>query len=114
MFPAWIVAQYDLLHMVVKGHIYLEMQQAVWGLSQAGDSSKQVAVQKTHASWILRMQQMPGLWNHATRHILFTLVVYNFGVKCVNKEDVNHLIKCLKKKFELTKDWDGNRYCGIS
>jgi hypothetical protein len=30
MFPAWIVAQYDLLHKVVKGHIYLEMQWAVW------------------------------------------------------------------------------------
>ncbi len=25
MFLAWIVAQYDLLHKVVKGHIYLEM-----------------------------------------------------------------------------------------
>jgi hypothetical protein len=26
MFPAWIVAQYDLLHKVIKGHIYLKMQ----------------------------------------------------------------------------------------
>ncbi len=26
IFPAWIVAQYDLLHKVIKGHIYLEMQ----------------------------------------------------------------------------------------
>jgi hypothetical protein len=33
---AWIVVQYDLLHKVVKGHIYLEMQQALWGLPQAG------------------------------------------------------------------------------
>ncbi len=29
MFPAWIVAQYDLLHKIVKGHIYLKMQRAV-------------------------------------------------------------------------------------
>ncbi len=36
MFPAWIVAQYDLLHKVVKGHIYLKMQRAVWGHPQAG------------------------------------------------------------------------------
>jgi hypothetical protein len=26
MFPAWIVAQYDLLCKIVKGHIYLEMR----------------------------------------------------------------------------------------
>jgi hypothetical protein len=36
MFPAWIVAQYDLLHKVFKGHIYLKMRWAVWGLPQAG------------------------------------------------------------------------------
>jgi hypothetical protein len=40
-------------------------------------------------------------------------VVDNFGVKYVNKDDVNHLIKCLKEKYKLTKDWDGNLYCGI-
>jgi hypothetical protein len=56
---------------------------------------------------------MPGLWNHKTRHILFTLVVDDFGVKYVNKDDVNHLIKCLKEKYKLTKDWDSNLYCGI-
>jgi hypothetical protein len=40
-------------------------------------------------------------------------VVNDFGMKYVNKDDVNHLIQCLKKKYELTKDWDGNLYCGI-
>jgi hypothetical protein len=44
---------------------------------------------------------------------LFTLVVDNFGVKYVNKDNVNHLIKCLKQKYKLTKDWGGNLYCGI-
>jgi hypothetical protein len=56
---------------------------------------------------------MPGLWKHATWPISFTLVVDNFGVKYLNKADVNHLIQCLKKQSELTKDWDGNLYCGI-
>ncbi len=60
-----------------------------------------------------KCKQMPGLWKHATRPISFTLVVDAFGVKYVNKDDVNHLIQCLKKKYELTKDCDGNLYCGI-
>jgi hypothetical protein len=44
---------------------------------------------------------------------LFTLVVNDSEMKYINKEDVNHLIKCLKQKYKLTKDWDGNFYCGI-
>jgi hypothetical protein len=44
---------------------------------------------------------------------LLTLVVNNFGFKYVRKEHVNHLIWCIKQKFELTKDWTGDLYCGI-
>ncbi len=42
-----------------------------------------------------------------------TLVVDDFGVKYTNQGDVDHLIGSLKKDYELTKDWDGNLYCGI-
>jgi hypothetical protein len=35
LFPAWIVKQYNLTQHVLHGFIYLEMQQAVWGLPQA-------------------------------------------------------------------------------
>jgi hypothetical protein len=36
LFPQWIVNQYDLIHKVHNGHIYMEMHRAVWGLPQAG------------------------------------------------------------------------------
>jgi hypothetical protein len=32
----------------------------------------------------------PGLWRHESHHLTFTLVVEDFGVKFVNKEDVDH------------------------
>jgi hypothetical protein len=51
-----------------------------------------------------------GLWKHATWPISFTLVANNFGMKYINKDNVYH---CLKKKYELTKDWDSNLYCAI-
>jgi hypothetical protein len=44
---------------------------------------------------------------------LFTLVVDNFGVKYVNKEDIDHLIVLIKKTYMLTEDWTGNLYCDI-
>ncbi len=36
LFPLWIIKQYDLNNKNYHGHIYLEMQKAVWGLPQAG------------------------------------------------------------------------------
>jgi hypothetical protein len=53
------------------------------------------------------------LWKHATHPITFTLVVDSFGVKYVGKEHVDHLIKCIKMKYKLTKDWVGDLHCGI-
>ena len=33
---------------------------------------------------------VPGLWKHESRHISFTLIVDDFGVKCVGKEHSEH------------------------
>ncbi len=48
-----------------------------------------------------------------TRPISFTLVVNDFGVKYVDKADVNHLVTSIKSTYNLTKDWSGNLYCEI-
>jgi hypothetical protein len=53
------------------------------------------------------------MWRHLTHPISFALVVNDFGVKYVGREHVDHLIKFIKEKYELTKDWSGNLYCGI-
>ncbi len=37
-----------------------------------------------------------------------------FGVKYADKNDVKHLIASIKSNYELTVDWTGNFYCGIS
>jgi hypothetical protein len=56
----------------------------------------------------------PGLWRHKSWPLTFTLVVDNFGVKPVNKADVDHLISSIKMTYTLTEDWMGNLYCGIT
>ncbi len=53
------------------------------------------------------------MWFHKTCPITFILVVDDFGVKYVNKDDVDHLIASIKKNYMLTKDRTGNLYCGI-
>ena len=31
----------------------------------------------------------------------------------MGREQVDHLIKCIYEKYELTEDWSCNLYCGI-
>ena len=66
----------------------------------------------TNCSGYYECKHTPGLWRHLTRPISFTLVVNDFGVKYVGREHVNHLIKRIKEKYELTEDWSGNLTAG--
>ncbi len=56
----------------------------------------------------------PGLWYHKTHPISFTLVVNDFGVKYVNKADVEYLLESLHTTYKLTADWTRDLYCGIT
>ncbi len=61
MFPAWIVAQYDLIHKVVKGHIYLKMQWAIWKLPQAGILANKLLRKRLAPHGYYKCKQMPRL-----------------------------------------------------
>jgi hypothetical protein len=56
----------------------------------------------------------PGLWLHHTRPIAFTLVVDDFVVKYVGKQHADYLRNALLKTYELTTDWAGTVYSGIT
>jgi hypothetical protein len=113
LFPIWIQEQYNLKVLTYKGFVHLEMQWAVWGLPQAGILANKCLRRKLAPFGYYKYISTPGLWYHETRPISFTLVVDNFGIKYVNKEDIDHLIASIKKTYTLTKDWTGNLYCGI-
>jgi hypothetical protein len=42
-------------------------------------------------------QIVPGFWKHKANRIQFMLVVDNFGIKYLKKEDLDHLIQLLEK-----------------
>ena len=56
----------------------------------------------------------PGLWKHKWRPVQFTLVVDDFGVKYVGKEHAEHLMEALKEHYEVSEDWTGSKYCGLT
>jgi hypothetical protein len=113
LFPTWIVEQYDPNQHALHGFVHLEMQKAVWGLPQAGILANKCLGWKLAPFGFYESTHTPGLWYHESRPITFTLVVDNFGVKYVSKDDVNHLIMSIIKDYTLTKDWSGDLYCQI-
>jgi hypothetical protein len=88
LFPVWIIEQYDMEKHTLNGYIHLEMWQAVWGLPQASILANKCLRQKMAPFGYFESTNTPGLWYHKTCPITFTLVVDNFGVKYVIKDDV--------------------------
>jgi hypothetical protein len=40
-------------------------------------------------------------------------VVDDFGIKYVNDDDRNHLVGILRKKYKISEDLTGTKYCGL-
>jgi hypothetical protein len=55
-----------------------------------------------------------GLWKHDTHPISFSLVVDDFRVKYVGREHAEHLMECIKKNYNISRDWKGSAYCGLT
>jgi hypothetical protein len=55
-----------------------------------------------------------GLWTHDTSPISFSLVVDDLGLKYVGREHAEHLIACIKINYNISRDWNGGAYCGLT
>jgi hypothetical protein len=114
LFPEHIIDQYNLATHVHKGFVYVEIQKAIYGLPQAGILANQLLHKRLAPAGYYEVAHTPGLWRHVSRPIQFSLVVDDFGVKYVGKENADDLIKTLPKHYKLSEDWTGALYCGIT
>ena len=79
----------------------------MYGLPQAGIIAQELLTTRLHQAGYRQSKVTPGYWRHEWRPISFTLVVDDFGVKYINKTDVNHLIRVLSQDCKIHTDWDG-------
>ena len=114
MFPQHIIDQYDLLPKAKNGFIYVEIRKAIYGLPQAGALANKLLKKRLAPAGYYEVPHTPGLWKHIHRPVAFSLVVDDFGVKYVGKAHADHLIRALKKDYEISEDWTGGLYCGIT
>ncbi len=86
----------------------------MYRLPQAGKLAQDQLSKRLNKVGYYQRKTTPGYWKHEWRPISFTLVVDNFGVKYVNKADVERLLSVLTEHYEIDTDWDGTSYLGLT
>ena len=110
-----IIKQYMLREIATPdGYVYMEITKGMYGLPQAGIIAQVLLEECLDKFGYSQSKKIPGLWTHATRPILFSLVIDDFAVKYTRREEAEHLTKALKNDYIATKDWTGMKYLGLT
>ena len=112
--PQEITEKYNLKDIENEGWIYVKIVKGMYGLPQAGKIANDLLTKRLKAAGYHKCQFTPGLWKHVWRPVTFTLVVDDFGIKFVGDNNANHLKNTLQKFYDITVDWSGRKYVGIS
>ena len=113
--PDNVIEHYNLREIATPdGFIYCEIQKGMYGLPQAGIIAQELLADRLQNHGYTQSETTPGLWSHKSRPIQFSLVVDDFGVKYVGKENAEHLLNTIRKYYKCSCDWDGKRYCGLT
>ena len=89
--PQDVHDQCNLKDLEEDGNVYVQVDKTIYGLPQAGRLSNDALITKLAADDYAQSKRTPGLFLHKARPISFTLVVDDFGVKCVGREHAEHL-----------------------
>jgi hypothetical protein len=112
--PDVIIEAYALSSLIVNGRVLFEISKGMYGLPQAGRLAYDQLVEHLAPHGYRPVPRTPGLWKHDSRPVTFCLVVDDFGVKYVGKQHADHLLNAIRTKYQLTCDWTGSLYCGVT
>jgi hypothetical protein len=112
--PQETIEQYDLNELAQDGKVYIEIQKGMYGLPQAGILANELLQRNLAKDGYRPTTHTHGLWTHDNRPISFSLVVDDFGVKYVGREHAEHLMTCIKKNYNISSDWNGTAYYGLT
>ena len=78
----------------------------MYGLLQADSLAHDLLEQHLNQEGYMQSNIGSGLWKHKTHGIRFVLVMDDFGIKYLKKEDLDHTIHVLKRHYDVTVDLD--------
>ena len=115
MFPQENFNQYNLKDCVAAdGYVYMEIRKGMTGLKQAGRLARNGLTKNLARNGYAPVPHTLSLWRHHTSDLVFYLFVNDFGIKYTRKADTEHLLKYLREDYEITKDWTGDKYLGLT
>jgi hypothetical protein len=94
--------------------MYISKSGAACTASEAAIIAFNQLIQKLAPAGYKPLPFTPGLWRHTTKPTTFVLCVDDFRVKYFSKPDAQHLIDAITAHYELTIDWSGALYCGLT
>ncbi len=113
--PPDIQTQYSLRSMVDSdGYVHFRINKGMYGLKQAAILAYNQLKTNLAPHGYRPIPNSVGMWTHDSKPIQFCLCVDDFGIKYQNKQDVEHLITTLKHNYNITIDWSGRNYCGLT
>ena len=113
--PEDVIEHYGLKYKTTSdGYVYVDIRKGMYWLPQAGLLAQELLEQRLMKYGYTQSKVTPGFWTHSWRPISFTLVVDNFGVKYVGKEHADHLLQVFKENDEISEDWEGKKYIGLT
>ena len=106
---------YNLHNKINKdGYVYCEILLGMYRLKQAAILAYKLIEQRLRPTGYFPIKESNGLWKHKTRPTIFALCVDDFGVKYFKKDDADHLIQTLQEHYEISIDYKGSNYCGLT
>jgi hypothetical protein len=112
--PQETIKKYDLNELAQDGKVYIDIQKGMYGLPQAGILVNELLHRNLAKDGYRPTTHTHGLCTHDTRLISFSLVVDDFGVKYIVWEHAEHLMTCIRKHYNISSDWNGTAYCGLT
>ena len=108
--PDEVIDQYSLRTLSSNGWVYLEILKGMPGLKQSGlISNDRLKYHLAHFGFA-PVPITPALWKHTNKPIIFSLVVDDFGVKYIGKDNANHLIQALQNLYTISIDCTGSLF----
>jgi hypothetical protein len=109
-----VIKEYNLhWYATPDGWVYIKVIRGMYGLPQAGSLGHDLLEQLLNKEGYFQSQIVPGFWKHKTKPIQFVLVVDNFGIKYLKREDLDHIIQSLEKYYNVAVDLDGKEFVKI-
>jgi hypothetical protein len=113
--PEEIMREYQLQELkAVDGYVYCKITKGMYSLPQSGIIAQELLAERLAEYGYHQSKIIPGLWTHETRRTTFTLVVDDFAIKIMSEHNADHLIKALRKYYQITVDKEATTYIGLT